>query len=67
MIRSRGRSIHARNHSGDFFACHYNGDIDLFVGANGIDVSRQVARAMLKAIYHMIKYKEPFKAMPVKE
>jgi len=23
-----------------------------------------VARAMLKAIYHMLKYKEPFKGMP---
>ena len=36
-----GGSIHERNHSGDFFACHDNGDIDLFVGANGIDAPRQ--------------------------
>lgn len=34
-------------------------------GKNAAKVA--VARAMLKTIYHMLKYKEPFKEMPVKK
>ena len=31
----------SENHGGDFFACHDHGDVDLLVGAHGIDAARQ--------------------------
>jgi hypothetical protein len=36
-----GGSIQQRDDGGDFFACHDHGDVDLLVGAHGIDVARQ--------------------------
>ncbi len=36
-----GSSVHEREHGGDFFAGHDNGDVDLLVGAHGIDTARQ--------------------------
>ena len=39
-----------RPNGGDFFACHDNGDVDLPVGANGIDalLQRMVEDALVK-------------------
>jgi len=34
-------SVHERDHGGDFFACHDNGDVDLLVCTDGIDAARQ--------------------------
>ena len=45
-----GGSVHERDNGGDFFACHDNGDVDLLVGANGIDavLQRMVEDALVK-------------------
>lgn len=45
-----GGSVHERDNGGDFFACHDNGDVDLLVGANGIDavLPRMVEDALVK-------------------
>ncbi len=34
-----GGSVQQRDDGGDFFACHDNGDVDLLVGAHGIDAA----------------------------
>jgi hypothetical protein len=36
-----GGSVHAREHEGDLFACHDHRDVDLLVGAHGMDATRQ--------------------------
>jgi hypothetical protein len=36
-----GGAVHAREDGGDFVAGHDHGDVDLLVGAHGIDLSRQ--------------------------
>ena len=45
-----GGSVHERDNGGDFFACHDNGNVDLLVGANGIDavLQRMVEDALVK-------------------
>jgi transposase len=53
-------SIHAVNGAPQFRSLYYR--VMKKHGANSGRVA--VARAMLKAIYHMLKYQEPFKAMP---
>jgi hypothetical protein len=53
-------SIHAINGAPQFRSLYYR-----VMKKHGTNAGRvAVARAMLKAIYHLLKYREPFKALP---
>jgi transposase len=56
-------ALHAVNGAPQFRSLYYR-----VMRKHGKNAGRvAVARAMLKAIYHMLKFKETFKAMPVKK